>query len=79
MVLCLNCLFAQQASHKDNITVRNNGFLLGVNAGYSYPLGDMGKILKNGLGGNVAGKYLINHVIESGLKRVIILLSPKFY
>lgn len=49
---------------------RNNdsGFLLGVNAGYTYPLGDFGKINKNGLGGNISAKYLINRVIGIGLE-----------
>ena len=49
---------------------RNNdsGFLLGVNAGYTYPLGDFGKINKNGLGGNLSAKYLINRVIGIGLE-----------
>lgn len=49
---------------------RNNdsGFLLGINAGYTYPLGDFGKINKNGLGGNLSAKYLINRVIGIGLE-----------
>lgn len=49
---------------------RNNdsGFLLGVNAGYTYPLGDFGKINKNGLGGNLSAKYLINRVIGIGFE-----------
>lgn len=47
---------------------QDNGFLLGVNAGYTYPLGDMGKILKNGLGANLSAKYLINNVIGIGFE-----------
>ncbi len=47
---------------------REGGFLLGINAGYTYPLGDFGKINKNGLGGNFSAKYLINRVIGLGLE-----------
>lgn len=46
----------------------DSGFLLGVNAGYSYPFGDFGKINKNGLGGNLSAKYLINRVIGIGFE-----------
>lgn len=50
---------------------QDRGLLLGVNAGYLYPTGDMGKIVKNGIGGNISAKYLVNRVIgigfESGL------------
>lgn len=46
----------------------DQGFLLGVNAGYLYPTGDMGKILKNGIGGNVSAKYLINEVLGIGFE-----------
>lgn len=42
--------------------------LLGVNAGYFYPTGDMGKILKNGIGGNISLKYLINEVLGIGFE-----------
>lgn len=44
------------------------GLLLGVNAGYLYPTGDMGKILKNGIGGNISLKYLINEVLGIGFE-----------
>lgn len=47
---------------------QDRGFLLGVNAGYLYPTGDMGKILKNGIGGNLSMKYLINEVIGIGFE-----------
>lgn len=47
---------------------QDQGFLLGINAGYLYPTGDMGKILKNGLGGNLSAKYLINKVIGIGFE-----------
>lgn len=49
---------------------RNNdsGFLIGINAGYTYPLGDFGKINKNGIGGNISAKYLINRVIGIGFE-----------
>lgn len=46
----------------------DRGFMLGVNAQYTYPLGDMGKILKNGLGANLSAKYLINEVIGIGFE-----------
>lgn len=45
-----------------------SGFLLGVNAAYTYPLGDFGKIAKQGLGGNLSAKYLINRVIGLGFE-----------
>ena len=47
---------------------QDHGFLLGINAGYLYPTGDMGKILKNGIGGNISAKYLINEVIGIGFE-----------
>ena len=56
---------------------QDNGFLLGINAGYSYPLGDMGKILKNGLGGNVSAKYLINNAIGIGFEAGYHSFKPK--
>mgnify|MGYP002546904622 FL=1 len=65
---CLICLFCTASITQGQYYRQDNGFLLGVDAGYSYPLGDMGKILKNGLGGNVVGKYLINHVIGIGFE-----------
>lgn len=45
-----------------------SSFLLGINAGYTYPLGDFGKVAKNGLGGNISAKYLINNVIGIGFE-----------
>lgn len=45
-----------------------SSFLLGVNAGYTYPLGDFGKLAKNGIGGNISAKYLINDVIGIGFE-----------
>lgn len=48
---------------------RSDGsFRLGVNAQYTYPLGDFGDVAKNGLGGNLSGKYLINDVIGIGFE-----------
>lgn len=44
------------------------GFRLGINAQYTYPLGDFGEVAKNGLGGNLSGKYLINDVIGIGFE-----------
>lgn len=65
---CLICLFCTASFTKGQYYRQDNGFLLGINAGYSYPLGDMGKILKNGLGGNVSAKYLINNAIGIGFE-----------
>lgn len=47
---------------------QDRGLLLGVNAGYLYPTGDMGKIVKNGIGGNISAKYLVNRVIGIGFE-----------
>lgn len=47
---------------------QDNGFLLGINAGYTHPTGDMGKILKTGLGANLSAKYLVNRVIGIGFE-----------
>lgn len=47
---------------------QDRGLLIGINGGYLYPTGDMGKILKNGLGGNLSLKYLINRVIGIGFE-----------
>lgn len=47
---------------------RDQAFMLGINAGYLYPTGDMGKILKNGLGGNFSMKYLVNRVVGIGFE-----------
>lgn len=67
---CFLCLFSlifvahfAQAQYR-----QDRGFLLGINAGYLYPTGDMGKILKNGIGGNISAKYLINDVIGIGFE-----------
>lgn len=65
---CLICLLGWASATKGQYYRQDNGFLLGVNVGYSYPLGDMGKILKNGLGANVTGKYLINNAIGIGFE-----------
>ncbi len=46
----------------------DQGVLLGINAGYFYPTGDMGKILKNGIGGNISVKYLLNDVLGIGFE-----------
>lgn len=58
----LQCLTHGQYYRQDR------GFLLGINAGYLYPSGDMGKILKNGLGANLSAKYLINEVLGIGFE-----------
>lgn len=47
---------------------QDQGLLVGINGGYLYPTGDMGKILKNGLGGSLSLKYLINRVIGIGFE-----------
>jgi len=47
---------------------QDQGLLLGIGAGYLYPTGDMGKIVKNGLGGDLSAKYLINRVIGIGFQ-----------
>lgn len=47
---------------------RDGGFRLGVNAQYTYPLGDFSDVAKNGFGGNISGKYLINDVIGIGFE-----------
>lgn len=61
-LLCLSSVAQAQYYRQDR------GFLLGINAGYLYPTGDMGKILKNGLGGNLSARYLINEVIGIGFE-----------
>lgn len=61
-LLCLSSVAQAQYYRQDR------GFLLGVNAGYLYPTGDMGKTLKNGLGGGITAKYLINQVIGIGFE-----------
>lgn len=61
-IVLLSGLKAQYYRNSDS------GFLLGINAGYTHPLGDFGKINKNGLGGNFSAKYLINRVIGLGFE-----------
>lgn len=46
----------------------DSGLLLGVDASYLYPTGDMGKVLKHGLGGNLNLRYLVNRVIGIGME-----------
>ena len=46
----------------------DNGLSLGANASYLHPTGDMGKILKPGLGGNFDLKYRVNRVIGVGFE-----------
>ena len=74
---CLICLLGMTNIMKGQYYRQDNGFLLGINAGYSYPLGDMGKILKNGLGGNVSAKYLINNAIGIGFEAGYHSFKPK--
>lgn len=66
-ILFLCCLLSIAYAGKAQYQ-RESGFLLGINAGYTYPLGDFGKINKNGLGGNLSAKYLINNVIGLGFE-----------
>lgn len=66
--LYLLCLLCFTGSANAQYYRQDRGFLLGANIGYSYPLGDMGKILKNGFGANLSAKYLINDVIGIGLE-----------
>lgn len=46
----------------------NGSFRLGINAQYTYALGDFSDVAKNGLGANISGKYLINDVIGIGFE-----------
>jgi len=62
-ILLLFSLFTQGQYYRED-----RGFLLGINAGYLYPTGDMGKILKNGTGGNISAKYLLNEVLGIGFE-----------
>lgn len=64
-LICLSCILL---SAKAQYYRQDKGLLLGVNASYLYPTGDMGKILKNGIGGNLSVKYLINEVIGIGFE-----------
>ena len=60
-IIYLFCLICTITLAKGQYYRPDRGFLPGINAGYFYPTGDMGKILKNGIGGNVSAKYLINN------------------
>lgn len=67
--LYIMCLFLLSANiAKGQYYRQDQGFMLGINAGYSYPTGDMGKIVKNGIGANISAKYLINRVIGIGFE-----------
>ncbi|MEG2276329.1 MAG: outer membrane beta-barrel protein [Odoribacter sp.] len=66
--LCIICLTLMGNMAKGQYYRQDRGWMLGVNAGYCYPTGDMGKILKNGWGGNLSAKYLINEVIGIGFE-----------
>lgn len=65
--ICL-CLLLTANVAKSQYYRQDQGLLLGINAGYTYPTGDMGKIVKNGIGGNISAKYLINRVIGIGFE-----------
>lgn len=67
-ILAILCLIGIFSTGNAQYYRRDGGFLLGVNAGYTYPLGDFGKVAKNGMGGNLSAKYLINRVIGIGLE-----------
>ena len=49
-IIYLFCLICTITLAKGQYYRPDRGFLLGINAGYFYPTGDMGKILKNGIG-----------------------------
>lgn len=66
--ICLVCLICSTVQAQAQYYRQDRGFLMGINAGYQYPSGDMGKILKNGIGGNLSMKYLINEVIGIGFE-----------
>lgn len=67
-IIYLFCLICTITLAKGQYYRPDHGFLPGINAGYFYPTGDMGKILKNGIGGNVSAKYLINKMIGIGFE-----------
>ena len=67
-IIYLFCLICTITLAKGQFYRPDRGFLPGINAGYFYPTGDMGKILKNGIGGNVSAKYLINKMIGIGFE-----------
>lgn len=68
ILLCFICFICVLCYAHGQYYRQDRGFLLGINAGYIYPTGDMGKILKNGLGGNLSAKYLINEVLGIGFE-----------
>ena len=49
-IIYLFCLICTITLAKGQYYRPDRGFLPGINAGYFYPTGDMGKILKNGIG-----------------------------
>ena len=49
-IIYLFCLICTITLAKGQYYRPDRGFLPGINAGYFYPTGDMGKILKNGMG-----------------------------
>ena len=67
-IIYLFCLICTITLAKGQYYRPDRGFLPGINAGYFYPTGDMGKILKNGIGGNVSAKYLINKMIRMSFR-----------
>lgn len=73
----LICLLFSAGTAEAQYYRQDNGLLLGINAGYTYPLGDMGKILKNGIGTNLSAKYLINKVIGIGFEAGYHSFKPK--
>lgn len=75
--LCLICLLSIANITEGQYYRQDNGFLWGINVGYSYPLGNMGKMLKNGLGANFTGKYLINNAIGIGIEAGYHAFKPK--
>ena len=48
-IIYLFCLICTITLAKGQYYRPDRGFLPGINAGYFYPTGDMGKILKNGI------------------------------
>lgn len=68
LYFCLVCTIFLTSLVQGQYYRQDRGVLLGVNAGYLYPTGDMGKLLKNGIGGNISVKYLINRVIGIGFE-----------
>lgn len=64
--LCL--VFVVNAAYSQYYRRNQSDFLLGVNVGYTYPLGDFGDVAKNGIGANLSARYLINEVIGIGFE-----------